>query len=153
LFNEQLIGNSSYLGAICYQNSKERTYPIWLWEKKSTDKIIWNPPMSKRPFWVMYPLLKDKLVTGQIKGIDMDLYNTTCEKKKRVNLIVNEIMSRCPKTNYKFIVSILSETIILGLDEKYPLKETVDKCLELLKPWLTNTEHKSEIDKKDNDLD
>jgi hypothetical protein len=153
LFIEQLISNSSYSGAICYQTDKDKTYPIWIWEKKTVNKIIWNPPMSKRPFWVMYPLLKDKLITGQIKGIDMELYSTTCEKKKRVNVIINEILARCPKTNYKFIINILSETIILGLDERYPQKEVVDKCLELLKPWLSNTEHKPGIDKKDDDLD
>lgn len=149
LFIEQLIPNSSYEGVIGLQADTGKIYPIWVWAKKEHNKIIWNPPISKRQFWMMYPALKEKLIIGQIKGLSLDLYTSCGDRKRKINYVIAEIIKAYPRSNWKQITNILSEGLILTMVDKYDLSKASEVCIEILRPWFLTFEQKPLITDSD----
>jgi len=60
LFIEQVLPGSSWEGIIGLSGSKEKTSPVWVWQKlTSRQGNIWNSSYSNRPFRKLYSTLID----------------------------------------------------------------------------------------------
>ncbi len=149
LFIEQLLPWSSFEGVVGLIGESNIARPMWIWKKVMTSpRSIWSPPITKRPFYQLYPEIRNNWISVQLRDVASPLVEDIYNKKKS---LINQLIKRVTeitdsKINRRQILTIIPESALLALldeanydgSDSSALDNVVVKIISIIQIWNHN---------------
>lgn len=114
----------------------------------TSPRSIWSPPITKRPFYQLYPEIRNNWISVQLRDVASPLVEDIYNKKKS---LINQLIKRVTeitdsKINRRQILTVIPESALLALLEESNadgtdssvLDNVVVKIISIIQIWNQN---------------